>query len=367
MLRAKLAELLLFYIVYIGYIVFNVLIISKMKNRKYVALFIIISLTVFAGIRYNVGSDYDTYYSQYNNVLYYFKNVEDILSRDIQNGFWMLCYLTKKYWGYEFGIFWIAAIIIYTIYIFFLKQESVDFNNSIIFYFWSELHLASLNLLKQNISMAFFCKFYQAIKEKKYLKIILYGLCMIFFHFSSIIAIVVLVIAKRIKPTFRKLLYTLLGSVVLLFTYDTLVYKIPLLSRYQRYLTNINNEYFIVKIGAVLYLIYSLIVLVIILNYKDWLIQIRPENEWIISMLILAIPFKVLAIVNFPVFRISLYFEQFLTLLVPQLLQIEKKRKKGSFSRKYLAYNFTMLCWLIIITVFIPHNNFYSFNTIFNY
>ncbi|MCI8471343.1 MAG: EpsG family protein [Clostridia bacterium] len=366
MLKAMILELIFYIIGYIIFIACNLLLYKMIKNKRVARLLIIVSLILYAAIRYNVGSDYDTYYKQYNNIENYFSSVEEVVTSDIQFAFTLLMFLTKKYIINEFAIFTVVAIMIYPTTVNAIKKYTTNFLESLFLYFSLGFHLVSLNILKQVISMTILLEGFKNIVEKKYFKIIIMTTIMMIFHISAIIPILIFMIAHFIKPTNRKLFISVIVSMLLLVTYKSLL-SISIFSRYAIYLTEINKDYFIVIIGAIGYFIFNTILLYMLLRKKEKLIKNNPQNKIILSALILSIPIKVLGIDNFPIYRMSLYIDQFLIFVIPDLLKIQIEEKGiERYKKNYLVYFLIMIMWLIFSIVFLAHNNFYTYTTIFN-
>lgn len=367
MLRSQLLELSLYMIGYILFIFLMIFIYKRLKNKKIAIFLITFSLIIYASIRYNVGSDYDTYLKQYSEIFYYFNNIKEIITSDVQYGFSLLMYVTKKIFSSPYAIFFIVAVIIYPFTMAIIKRNSKNFIESLFLYFTLELHLLSLNLLKQVISMTVFLKSYRNIIKNKFLSMIFYVYVMITFHISSIIPVILMFVAKFIKPTLKKMFLMIGASFILLISYKQIILNLDFMQRYHRYVLDINKEYYIVIIGAILYFIVNMFILYKLLKNKDELIKINPDNKIILSALILSIPFKVLAIDNFPIYRISVYIDQLLIFILPDLLSIYKKNmSKYNYKRFYYLYVILMIVWLCISIIFIPHNNFYEYKTIFS-
>lgn len=367
MLKSMLLELLIYIIGYFVFIIASIIIYKKSKNKNFAAVIITLMLIVYASIRYNVGSDYDSYYKQYNEIFYYFKDFKQIFSSDIQYGFSILMFLVKKIFNDQYSIFTVVALLVYPYTIYVMKKNSNNFLESLFLYFTLQFHMVSLNLLKQVISMTIFFKNYNNILKDKIMSFIICSYLMITFHFSSIFSIIVLIISKYINPTIKKMFISIFASFILLFLYKSAILNIDFFDRYERYISNINREYYIQTIGAIGYFIINMIILFKLLKNKNELIKINSNNKVILSALILIIPFKVLAIDNFPIYRISLYIDQFLIFIIPDLISVYKEKySKAKFTKTYMFYILLMFVWLCFEIIFIPHNNFYEYHTIFS-
>ena len=367
MLRSHLLELALYLLISIFYSLFLIFLYRKIKNKRIALFLVILALILFAATRYNVGSDYDTYTKQYNELGKYFKNAGEIIKSDFQCGFTLMMYFLHKIWSSNLALFDVHAIIIYPITMIYLKRNSRDFSESLFLYFFLQFHMISLNLLKQVISMTILLINKKNIAKNNLTLILLSTFLMAAFHISSIFGMITVILAKYIKPTIKKMYIILALSLLSLFVYKSLIAALGLNWRYDRYLTDINYDYYIVTIGAIVYLIVQMIILYHLLRKKNELIKMNPDNSFILSALILSIPVKVLAIDNFPIYRLSLYIDQFLLFIIPDLIAVHKRNSpKWRFQKEYLLYVLFLIAYFIFAAVFIPHNNFYSYQTIFS-
>ena len=369
MLRSMYFEVSMYIISYTLLMILMIIISKIIKKKKIASAIIVIMCIIYASIRYNVGSDYDTYYLQYNNSLDYFYSVKQILSLDFQFSFNIILFLTKYYLQNEYAIFFVTSLIIYPLTFRAIRKTSNSFSESVVLYFLLGFHLISLNILKQEIAMIIFLFIYNYIikdEKKKWLLIILLSYLMLTFHISGLIPLIILFISCLFKPTKFKIAISTLLSTILLFSYKNIVNLIPFLSRYVRYTTDINKDYYIVIIGTIGYLIFNLILLFIIYKNKEDLINKNKNNRIIINALILSIPLKVVGIFNFPIYRLSLYIDQLLLFIVPDLINIFKEKNKQRFSKEYIMYFIILIIYNAFSIIFLAHNNFYTYQTIFN-
>ena len=202
--------------------------------------------------------------------------------------------------------------------------------------------------------------------RKRYIILAILIYLMLSFHISGIIPLIILFISKMFKPTKFKIAISTILSSILLLSYKQIVGAIPFLSRYVRYTTNINKDYYIVIIGTIGYLIFNIILLLFLYKNKDELIQKNKNNALILNALILSIPLKVVGIFNFPVYRLSLYIDQLLFFIIPDLLSIYREKNAKRFNKEYILYFMILIIYNAFSIIFLAHNNFYTYQTIFN-
>ena len=370
MLREMLGELIIYILSYSIFAFFMVLLSKRIKNKKIASLIVILSCIIYASIRYNVGSDYDTYYLQYNNILNYFSSPTQILNADFQAGFNLLEFFTKVYLQNQYAIFFVVSLIVYPLNFYIIRKCSKNFGESVLLYFLLGFHLVSLNILKQEIAMVIFLVIYKLLSSPRkkwwsYTLIIGLSVVMVSFHISAIIPLIILLAARFINPTRLKIILSLAASFILLFAYTTIMSASTFFERYVGYLDTVNHEYYIVIIGAIGYLIFTSIILLFLIRKKKELVKINPINKYIISALILSIPFKVIGVDNFPIYRLSLYIDQLFLFIIPDLLTIYKKQNPARYRSAYISYLALMYIFFVFSIVFLAHNNFYTYQTIF--
>ena len=134
MLRSMFFELSMYIISYTLLMILMIIISKQIKNKKLASFIVVFACIIYASIRYNVGSDYDTYYLQYNNILNYFYSVKQILSLDFQSAFNILLFLTKLYLKNEYAIFFVTAVIIYPLTFKIIRKNSSNFTEAIILF-----------------------------------------------------------------------------------------------------------------------------------------------------------------------------------------------------------------------------------------
>lgn len=155
---------------------------------------------------------------------------------------------------------------------------------------------------------------------------------------------------------------------------------IPFLNKYTRYFTGgeinaINNRTFII-LGAALETVIVIIFLNIALKRKKQLIEVQPDIEKYLSIIMVGIPFSILGVSKtlWLANRFAKFFFVFLIVLIPALLSQRKIKFKGVFiGKKYLFAQgnrffivFILLVWNIMYSVLMLDNNSFEIRTLLN-
>lgn len=347
-------------------------VIIRTKNKKYELISIPDTLmftimTFLAAIRLNVGSDYYNYYKRFNNVRKDLSFLTDIIPSF--DGYRILSYIVKQFTDNEYAIFGVVAILLYWFFFRLIKKEVKDKAAAFICYLYLGFYANSLNILKQCIAMMFVMCFYKMLREKYFIKSIIFAFFAILFHYSAIFALIIIGILTimEIKPSYRFLFIGIVaGLLFALFLPQVirlLITFIPSASGYEVYIDwRRNNQIRMVLAMVGMCFIYTFLLVVIMKNRN----LIRKENEmryYEIVFLIIGLCINIASIRIWVVQRISLYFYQFIILILPTMFQgMEPETRKRT---KRLIY-IMMFIYLMFSGMFLGENEYYSYNTIFS-
>tara|TARA_B100000989_G_scaffold299050_1_gene292519 strand:- start:4292 stop:5332 length:1041 start_codon:yes stop_codon:yes gene_type:complete len=171
---------------FISFLSINIIYIEKNLNNIFKLLFIL-SLSVFIGLRHEVGGDWDIYnYDYYNNLLYFnFYPLEYV--RDF--GYELLSYLTNFL---QSGIYSLNFILAF-FFVLSLHKLSMTFNNNYmlvyIIAFPYLITVVAMGFTRQASALAFFLFSICALKNEKFLIYFIYSCLALIFHKSSAILI----------------------------------------------------------------------------------------------------------------------------------------------------------------------------------
>lgn len=235
---------MLIYIIFIFLLLLSFLI-PYNKQKNYVFSFLL--LIVFSAIRYDVGTDFQTYL-----------NVTSGLT-DIRINNYMLfeplnvLLITMGYWikSPQF-YFIIGALITNTLIYFTIKNYSRDKILSIICYVgFPMLYLESMNVIRQFIAISIVIYSVKYIFDEKPLKFMLSVAIAMLFHITAIVAFPLYYIYKKnfsAKQNLLLLILSFLGGKLIM----TLLSLLPYFSKLSYYLKSQQEGYFIVFVVSLI-------------------------------------------------------------------------------------------------------------------
>lgn len=136
------------------------------KNVSYVTLFVLIGiLTLFFGLRYNVGIDYMSYYD--NSRFGYYKKPQKYTNKMFEPGFLIIYGLVDYLCLPPNTIFIFSGFIIYICILYCCYKASASLCLSIFIFFCSGLFFFSMNELRQFVAVSIvFCGYRYAAKNE---------------------------------------------------------------------------------------------------------------------------------------------------------------------------------------------------------
>jgi hypothetical protein len=289
-----------------------------------IAIFItIVILTIFSGLRLNVGSDYPTYLDLYRQI-----NKDSIIEsiRNIpqDSGFVLFQVALKNIVMNQYAIFFASTFFMLTCIFSSLKRASVNLSESFLVYYFMGFYVQSLNSVRQSlaVSLIFLGYSYKFTNKRKSL----FSTLMAFsIHASSVLAKIIMFISDKKKFMFKETVVifsiTFLGTT--LFSFKPFIKFVSLFNfRYGNYFDGTGAGF-----GTQLNIYFNIVLLIYLMKISRNNIQFELINYFIISIscLILALSFVTLG-------RLQSYFSIFLVILVPVAL------KNRSVMDKLLLY-----------------------------
>lgn len=361
-------------IVLYRYLSLNYSIVSiKLSNLKYTITsipdFVVFTiLTFFAGVRLNVGSDYYNYYIMFNTI-----NYSDNLSDFIEykhDGFSLLSYLLKQVSENEYIIFVAVAVILYGYFFYVIRCETKYKTASLICFMLLGFFAASLNILKQSIAMMLVICFYINLKNKNLLLSFFSAYLASLFHLTSLLPILVILVQNviKVKPS-KKLFYisVLLGVITMAslpYIISAIITLVPAAEGYNVYVNWRRNGQIRMIIAVTVSCLMYLILIVNILKYNTFSELNNPKRYYEITFLIIGIVINIAALRIWVIYRVALYFYQFIIFVLPEMIySIDDLKTRNNF-KKYLYI--LMLMYMLFSNIFLGDNEYYNYNTIFS-
>lgn len=341
---------------------------KKTKKIQPIDIIMIVILIVISGIRCNVGSDYYTYYTAYNSWLVNLDNIYEVISSNSQFGLYVLGFILKGITDFPYAIFWMIACIIYPCIIIYMRKATGKPSIGFMCYTLLGFFAISNNILKQILAMLIMIGAYEYLAKNSKIKFVIATLVASTFHTTAIIVSILMVISRKVKPSYKNLLICILIGIIGLFTYNimgNLVGHLSFLERYHTYFINTTTYSSMLKetIGVAIYALVYIAIVAIFISKKEQIREGDKEAYDKISLLMIGIAVSIFAINNWTVNRIALYLYQFVITIMPALFAVKYAPKEKN------TYMFVIVMLLVVaclfLTIFAAENQYYSYQTYF--
>ena len=347
-------------------------IVFEFVNGRYLKIYmqdilLCLILVFVVGFRCNNGSDYYNYLTMYSEVRNWDSSIESIFEDKFQNGYILLCYLTKFLGGKEYSIFWVVSVIIYfpTIYIFrkYTQSPVISFACWVLFGYLA----MSTNILKQSLAMTCILYAFYCLENGRYLFFACLSLLGCMFHISMTYVIIIMLFCRKIKPTISLFKKITLLSVVVFFLIKPLLNSI---SKYlpehyviyiQMYLDGNVNELKLQIGGIIVAIFYFILLWSITKKYNSYSFTQSRVDKHLLTISLFSIPFLLFGIKFYLSNRVAYSCLQFLILLIPSCYNFTRSKYIIDLSKYIFVFVFNFL-----FTIFCAENNYYQYSTIFN-
>ena len=327
---------------------------------------IFIIITFFSAFRLNVGSDYYNYYVYFNQIKEQYSSFRETLLQS-QSGYWALSYIIKSLTGYQYAIFVVIAVFSYAFLFYLLRREVEDKPCALACYFFLGYYAYSNNILKQYIAMAFVMSAYLFFCRKDYIKCFICCILAIVFHYSAALVLVVIFFARKIEPSIKKyhasIIVGLGGAIVLNYLFTLFFHLIPSASGYEKYIDwRRSGQFRLVAAVVGMSIVYGILIFVIV-RFKDKVKEVNEQRYKEIIFLLIGLCINIIAIRQWIINRIALYFYQFIILILPALFTgLDRKKSKRL---KTILYGI-MFLYMFFSSIFLGENEYYSYHMVFS-
>lgn len=288
-------------------------------RRTYYLMAVLSFLPIFiiASIRSEVGTDWPIYLDYYNGILKGTKGFSEKLFN-----------LMNKFVGWTVNDFrGLIVLVAFLTYLFLFKaiyEQSISAPLSLLVFFLSTLFFASLNQLRQAIAMAIMLYAYKYVRDKKLLYYILWCLFASLIH-ASALCFLPLYWITRFKPSLRRYVTIFLLCVVTLPVLHIVFEAVMAFTKYAWYSTSVFNTGSEANNFYVLGFVFQLIVLIILSYYRFSSSEEDPVYDGMLNCYFLSVITLLFTPVLSQILRISQCFSYFQILLVPRMINREKK------------------------------------------
>lgn len=316
---------------------------QHLKRNVCYPIFMIVSMLfpiVTAGIRYNVGVDFnsyvDIYYTTINSSI-----LENIKTGEL--GYVFLNRASENIFNSPQGVFLFSSIIT----ICFLYAAIHDHDNKIsfslaLFLYYTKFFPFSLNVMRQSIAMSIIFYSYKYIVNRNFKRFLKFVIIAALFHTSAIIVIPFYFInGKKIKRSlFIKIISVFCCSLVV-FNIDIILEKMGkfnVISKYSIYSEMVNKSN--ISISS---LLSQIIIIFLVIIFFERLIKKDERIELYFWLYIFGFIFNLAEIKVQYAGRIGMYFNILSIILIPYILSIIKNKViRNLFKCVIISYGFTL-------------------------
>ncbi|MEH7444051.1 EpsG family protein [Bacillus sp. JJ1122] len=324
--------------------------ITSISYNKLFALATLVSLTLVAGLRSNIG---DTYFYKYAYEINDF-TWEQVKEKE-NIGFWILQMILKRFSeDPQILIFTTAAITNILIVLIFLKY-SRQFELSTFVYITGGLYLVSMNGLRQVLTAAIVFTATRFIISGNF---IAYALVVLFastFHESALILLPIYFLV-RFKPWSKATIMLLVVAVVIVIGFDqfsTILFSSLEETQYGHYKDFQEGGANVIRVA-----VFGAPLLVAFLG-KEKLREIFPESDYIVNMSLIGLVFMIVSTQNWIFARFSLYFTLYQLVLVAWIVKLFKQKEQRLVYLGIIVFYFLFYYYESVISLNINYKSDY--------
>lgn len=273
-------------------------------------------LFTVAAIRYEVGTDWPIYRDFFQMI----NDGTDSFSEGLFNLLNRVVYRTT-------GNFqWLVVLVAFVSYFFLFKaieEQSISLPLSILIFFVSSTYFASLNQLRQAISMPIMLYAFKHIQNRKFFRYSFWCLVASLIHVSSLVYLILYFWAK-FKPTLRRYVTIFIACVVTLPALYILAELLIRFSKYSWYITSFFNSGSTENNFYLIGFVFQLVMLAIFAYYRFTAAEEDTVYDGMLNCYFLSLLALLFTPVLSQVLRVSQCFGYCQILLVPRTINCEK-------------------------------------------
>ena len=293
------------------------------KKWNFFDYLVVLLLTSFSALRFNVGADYPVYLRLFQNTFPQENWWEQISAAPVDSGFTLLILITKSILNQPEILFWTtSALTVVPVYAT-LKKQSTNLPLAILLYILLSFYVVPFNIIRQGIAMAL--NFWaNSFLDKSKRAFFLINAIAAIFHSSVVIVALVQYLVRNWKPKVITLsLYLVVGVV--------LASSLASFSSFSGFLPDFISKYFIYfgegiavqsGIGTYLLILAKLGLLIFAL-----FLGINSTNSRWATYIAIGVAILIMSTQSVVIARMEGYFGIFLILLIPNQLSERKHAK----------------------------------------
>lgn len=323
-------------------------------------------VVVISGIRCNFGSDFYSYYRQYNYIsdqILAFGGVQRFIENNIQVGYPYLMHIVRKINSSPYVIFWACSIIIYPLMFHWIDKKTTNKTYSVALFFLLGIFDITNNILKQSIALCILLYAFDYLIENKYLHFIVLSVFAVLFHVSALAIIITMVISHFVNLEKRHIILLGILSSVLIVGYTLILTRIistiPILERYTKYLEGREFTSAFV-ITSILY--------TALFAYLGWRFSesdlLSSKDKKRVNLIIISIVFTMLSLRYIVIIRISYMALLQIAILLPQIDNVGLQL--NNYKLRISKYMTIVIIFFMITALSAGNNRYYSYSTYFS-
>lgn len=283
----------------------------------------IAALVTFSAVRYGIGTDYGLYAIIYDSLDTNGWS-ETIAASPQEAGFTTLMLILKSISSSPFVLFWVTSLLAVVPAYVAIKQVSARPVLAVMLYILLGFYLAPFNLVRQGIaiSLVFFAAMCLRRRPAWFVAV---GALAFSFHVTSLVALGVILLAHRRRPsllTLGLIVAATAAGLVMLNRYAGLGELIGRLNpRYELFLESTEGA----GVGTFL----QLLVFLGLLGYAALLGQqdstIRAQTGWLVVITLVGVSLMIMSTQALPLGRLALFFTIYLAVLLPERVAASRR------------------------------------------
>lgn len=291
-------------------------------RSSYYCMMILSFLPIFivAAIRYKVGTDWPIYLDYYQ----WINEGTDSFSEVLFN---LMNKLVDWLIGDFQGVVVLVALLSYLFLFKAIHEQSVSAPLSLLIFFISSAFFASMNQLRQAISMPMMLYAYKYIRDKKPIPYFLWCIAASFIHASSLVYLPLYFLAN-FKPSVRRYVTIFGVCVITLPVLHLLLEVLMQFTKYAWYSTSVFNTGSEANNFYLLGFLFQMVMLVIMVYYRFSSDVEDPIYDGMMNSYFLSVITLLFTPVLSQVLRVSQCFGYCQILLVPRMIDREKNRTR---------------------------------------
>lgn len=284
-------------------------------------------LVTFSAIRYGVGTDFGVYERLYRT-LYLSDWGYSIAQSSQETGFTVLLLITKSIFDHPQAIFWVTSALTVIPAYAAIRHTSSRPALAVALYILLAFYVTPFNIVRQGIAIALVFWATTALRHRRAWLVVVCAVA-VTFHLTALLAIVIMWLARRWRPSPRSILVIFLAAGVAVVAVDRVGalggYLARLNVRYEGYLGSPDAG-----LGTYLLIAAHLALLAYahMLGRQDRAVAAR--TEWMVTYVLIGVALMIVGTEALLISRLALFFTIYLALLLPE--RVAASRHPGRHS-----------------------------------